>query len=320
MKIIKLLWFVLMASVFVLGSCSEDESVEQDSQIDEKEDNGKVDENDEKDEDNEEGDQPTLVLSFSRDNNQLIADFKGIDTTTYHWRITGEVLQADSIVENDGVGHEGDNVFNLDNLEPGTYEACIIANIQGKTKPATFCKEVKIEEEDKTLCKALSFNKEVGIGGTFLLVENPQSVAYNWTVDGELIKDYPEHGITLNQFLEAGKTYEICVFSEDANCPNGNKSCETIKVEAPQSQCDIFNLININNSIVSSRTYGILDINPGDIEWTIDGKTIVLADELKRSINLGEFVQRPGNYKICITANSQECGELSDCLTVAFEQ
>ncbi|MDH7444266.1 hypothetical protein [Aquimarina sp. 2201CG14-23] len=261
-------------------------------------------------------------LAYSREGDYLIADFEGIDTLGFYaWQVTGEPLDNESIIENEGLDFQGDNKFLLTNLQPGTYTICLISESTTCTQAEPFCKEIVVENTNNETCPDLSFIVE----GTLMFANFSgidQLGVYTWYVNGQLVETEDLQNQDRDNMLDLDSynpgTYTVCIKAETTDCPNGTEFCVEVVIPEPQSiDCSVFDVINYKDTIAIATALSITDIDPNSIIWTIDGTAITPITP--RVARLQDHVNQSGTYEICYKAVSQTCGTLEKCITIDYQ-
>ncbi|TRX61388.1 hypothetical protein FNH22_04855 [Fulvivirga sp. M361] len=155
------------------------------------------------------------------------ADFPGINTLpSYDWFIDG------NFVESDGVIHQGDNQL-TETFTPGEHEICIKAQTPDCALGTSFCRQLTVKDP----CPQLSFVKE-GQERFFTFTADfaeKDEIIYEWriSINNDPITSEVEgpDGDNMLSFQFNPGTYEICLFTETEECPQGTSFCIDLVVE-----------------------------------------------------------------------------------------
>ncbi len=254
-------------------------------------------------------------LSFTQEGEELLANFEGIDTLEFYaWNITGEPLGEETITENEGINNQGDNTFSLENLEPGTYNICLVSENANCTI-ADFCKEIIIEEDNgNDSCPDLKYTKE----GEYLFAdfEGIDTIEfYAWNISGEslgnevIIENEGTDNQGDNKFsldsLQPG-IYEICLVSENVSC-TFTEYCEEIVIEKDEDNCPELDFFS-EGSVAVARFPGLNDV--AVYEWFVNDELVETEDiNQGRDNELDLRSYTPGTYNVCIKATTEDCSQ-----------
>ncbi|WP_299214480.1 hypothetical protein [uncultured Aquimarina sp.] len=270
----------------------------------------------------EEGNESCPNLAFTREGEYLIADFEGIaNLGFYAWKITGEVLGNETLIENEGLDFQGDNKFLLSTLQAGKYTICLISESPTCTQAEPFCKEIEVGDTNNGSCPELKFIEE----GTLMFASFPgidQLSVYEWFVDGQLVETENSQNQERDDLLDLSSynpgTYTVCIKAETNDCPNGVEFCIDVVIPEPQAiDCTVFDVVNYEDKIAIATTLSITDIDPNSVIWTIDGA--VITPITPRVARLQDHVNQSGTYEICYKAVSQTCGDLEKCIEIDYQ-
>lgn len=179
---------------------------------------------------------PDLLFEAEQDGNSYAyyfypAAFEGMDDTQLEWFINGNY-----------VGSSPDNPHNnpfywqLDG--PGEYEVCLMIETPDCPEGTSFCKVIVVEDNNAT-CPELFFAYEqegTTPGYNFYAdFEGMNDISYVWIINGDVVDSENigtnERDNYLYYQFGAG-TYEICIQSQMADCPNGLvQYCKTLVVD-----------------------------------------------------------------------------------------
>jgi len=264
------------------------------------------------------------TLKYEQDGDYLIANFEGVETIAFYaWQVTGEQLDNETIIENEGVDFQGDNKFSLKDLKPGMYTICLISESPTCTQAEPFCKDIEVKNDNSNeSCPELKFIVE----GTILFANFSgidQLGVYEWFVDGQSVEiEDLQNQDRDDSFDLSGYnpgTYSVCIKAETADCPNGVEFCVDVVVPEPQQiDCTKFDLINSRDKVVGVNKPTITDIDPDSVVWTLDGN--VITPITPRVARLKDHVTQDGTYEICYKSVSQTCGVLEKCVQVNYKQ
>ncbi len=179
---------------------------------------------------------PTEVYFATQDKGDNLylftADFEGKSDIPYKWYINDEIVDKENFD-----GYENDHQLLWD-FEPGTYDICIVTDIDG-CESVEFCEQLVIEEQGTT-CVDISFTAvkdENAPAYTFTAdFTGKDDVTYIWAVyinDDYQGGEVREAGSTDDhefywQF-ESGVQYEVCL-KQDGGCID-KQVCEVFSVE-----------------------------------------------------------------------------------------
>ncbi len=266
-------------------------------------------------------------LKYERDGDYLIADFDGIDTLEFYaWRVTGEPLGNETIIENEGTDNQGDNKFSLKNLQPGVYDICLISEGPNCTNAEPYCREIKIEDGNTNdSCPDLSFIVEGQmLFANFAGIDQLQ--VYKWFVDGQLVETEDLQNQDRDDLLDLSSynpgTYKVCIKAETNDCPNGVEFCVDVEIPTPQPvDCSVFDIIYFatsNAEFVGAKVISI-GVDPNTVVWSIDGNQVTPTSATGHILILQDHLTQVGKYEVCYKAESQSCGTLEKCIEIDFK-
>ncbi|WP_299247900.1 hypothetical protein [uncultured Aquimarina sp.] len=251
-------------------------------------------------------------LKFTRDGDYLFADFEGIDTLEFYaWRVSGETLGNETIIENEGTNNQGDNKFSLTNLEQGTYSICLISESPTCTN-TEYCEEITIDGDGQDSCPDLSISSEGSIVVATISGTNDIDL-FKWYVNNQLLaaEDLQVQGgtVTLDLSDYNPGSYEVCVKFNSNDCSQGIEACVSAQVTDDNNggdDCPDLSFIE-EGTLMFANFSGIdqLDV----YEWFVDG-TLVETESLQsqdRDNKLDLSSYNPGTYTVCIKAETNEC-------------
>lgn len=156
--------------------------------------------------------------------------FDGIDDTVLSWFVNGDFVGTSPEFP-----HNNPFYWQFDG--PGSYEVCVMVETPDCPNGASFCKVIEIEDT-ATDCPELFFEYEQE-GDTpgynfYASFEGMNDVSYEWMINGdvvdtEMVDSNDRDDYMYTQFSPG--TYEICIFTETPDCPNGTSYCKTLVIE-----------------------------------------------------------------------------------------
>ncbi|WP_147406113.1 hypothetical protein [Aquimarina sp. BL5] len=266
-------------------------------------------------------------LAFTREGEYLIADFEGIaDLGFYAWKITGEVLGNETLIENEGLDFQGDNKFLLSTLEAGKYTVCLISESPTCTQAEPFCKEIEVGDTNNGSCPDLSFIEE----GTLMFANFSgidQLDVYEWFVNGTLVETESLQSQDRDDKLDLSSynpgTYTVCIKAETNECPNGTEFCRDIVIPEPEPvDCSVFKLEYFETNtaeFVNANGVILFGLDNNSVVWEIDGNQVTPTTATGHFLILQDHLTQTGRYEICYKAESSECGSLQECIQVDFQ-
>lgn len=175
---------------------------------------------------------PDLFFNVRQENDRLYiftADFPQINTLpSYDWFVNGE------FVESDGPVNQGDNQL-TETFPPGVYEVCIKAQPTDCALGTEFCQEIVVEDP----CPDLFFKiEQEGNTPSYTFIADfaeKDELIYEWRLfsNGEPIASEVEQpgGDNLFFFQFAPGVYDICIFTETVECPQGAEFCKELVID-----------------------------------------------------------------------------------------
>ncbi|MGK0390920.1 MAG: hypothetical protein ACI94Y_003680 [Maribacter sp.] len=174
-------------------------------------------------------------------------------------------------------------------------------------------------------CPELAFTYSNEVNDYYFEADFPEIETlfwYGWTINGEVAE---EEGTTVNgdnlfetSFSTAG-SYEVCIFTETPDCPEGTEYCETIVVESdstPPTGCPEMSLVYTESP--SEHQFAVSfpnEDNSDQVFWTVNGAYV--GDGLIYAVDFST----PGAYEICAGIETPDCPEgVFACHTVVVEE
>jgi len=208
------------------------------------------------------------------------------------------------------------------------------------------CEEDDISSEKK--CSGLSFEAEIienqdskNVEYKFEaseIIEEDAVVVYEWKINGESIATGTpnEPKRILNYIFERNGSFEVCVFVETPNCPNGVRICKNIKIEglekgepgSVETKCDdlSFDLERVENQNSKNIEYKfeaseiIEDNAVVGYEWSIDGEFFVLAKANQSNRIINYAFEKNGSFEVCVHTETPDCPKgVKTCKTLKIE-
>jgi len=208
------------------------------------------------------------------------------------------------------------------------------------------------EEDEATpdaKCSDLSFESEIienqepkNVAYKFEaseIIEEDAVVSYEWEIDGKSVAigtaNDPKR--ILNYKFEANGSFEICVATETPECPEGVKTCKTIKIEGLENdkpevvestKCSdlIFAAEVIENQEPQNVKYKFeaSEIIEEDAvvayEWKIDGKSISAGSAKDSQRTLYHKFEANGSFEVCVATETPNCPQgVEFCKTIKVE-
>ncbi|TPN85296.1 hypothetical protein [Aquimarina algicola] len=266
------------------------------------------------------------TLKYTREGDNLIADFEGIDTIKFYaWQITGGPLGNETIIENEGADFEGDDKYSLANLQSGTYTICLISESPTCTQAEPFCKEIEVRNNTNPLCPKLSFITE----GSLLFANFPginSLDSYEWRVDGQVVETESLQNQDRDNSLDLSSyqpgTYSVCLFAETPDCPNGIEYCADVIIPEPvQVDCSVFDVIYASfgtNEYVGVKVTS-LGIDRNSVVWKINGNQVNHTSFTGNILILKDHLTQAGRYEICYKGETSSCGTVEKCINIDFQ-
>lgn len=209
------------------------------------------------------------------------------------------------------------------------------------------CEEDEVETE-KT-CEDLSFDTQIvenqnskDVEYKFEaseIIEEDAVVVYEWSIDGESIAigtaDEPQR--IFNFKFEANGSFEVCVATETPDCPQGVKTCKTIKIEGLENdkpeivgstKCsDLrFEAEIIENQEPQNVKYMFeaSEIVEKDAviayEWMIDGEFITMAGANESNRTINHLFENNGTFEVCVLVETPNCPKgVESCKMITVE-
>ncbi|GAA4276334.1 hypothetical protein [Aquimarina mytili] len=144
---------------------------------------------------------------------------------------------------------------------------------------------------------------------------NIEETAYEWfvndsLVDSELILDDRDNMYV--GFFEPG-IYNICIFSETPECPEGTSYCKTLRVGVTNPACPELKFITRTDTLPSGKVNykfiadfeGIEEVSYG---WFINGDLVEDSAPGEDNYLRWDF-EKPGVYEVCIKTETPDCPE-----------
>ena len=153
--------------------------------------------------------------------------FSGIENTTITWTVNEDVVGTT-------MGHDNPFYFQF---APGRYEVCMLIETPNCPEGVRFCKVIEIAENNAG-CPDLFFEMQQE-GDTpgynfYASFDGMDTTSFEWTINGEVVDreilDSGEKDNYMYYQFGAG-TYEICIFAETPDCPQGTSYCKTLVIE-----------------------------------------------------------------------------------------
>ncbi len=285
MKLLKPFTLIsLIASVFILESCQEDEP------------------------------NPCPDVLFTID----------IDSTDYSYTITAEGIENlvyawfvnDHIVDSVGIGDSIDHTFDFE-LVPGTYEVCIKAESIDCNKILEFCQEVIIPDASDRNCLGLEFDFEKRSDHLFEFTaafEGINDLEYTWYVDGDSLKT-ESLGSDRTHLLERefdGGIHSICIVAYSETC-GLVEFCK--EIYAGEGDCPA---LHFETEKMEDNKYLFVADFAGKEEvqykWFI-GDEIVDVENFEGQLtdHKLKWTFEPGEYYVCIVVETDRCEEVVFC-------
>lgn len=251
-------------------------------------------------------------LKFTRDGDYLFADFEGIDTLEFYaWQLSGEPLGNETITENEGADHQGDNKFSLADLQDGTYTICLISESPTCTS-VEYCEDITIDSDGQDSCPDVSLIAEGNIVTTTIDGVNDLD-GFTWYVNNQSIAegDLQVQGTTVTIDLSNYNpaSYEVCVKYSSSDCSQGIELCATVQVTDDNNDgddCpDVSFIVEGTSMFANFPGIDQLDV----YEWFVDGQ-LVETESLQnqdRDDMLDISSYNPGTYTVCIKAETADC-------------
>jgi len=263
-------------------------------------------------------------LSFTQDQNIVIADFEGInELEVYEWFVDGELAETEDL------GNDRDNKLDLTSYNAGEYNVCLKAETPDCAQGTEFCMAVVVSESNPSDddCPDLSFIEE----GPILFANFPgidQLQVYEWHVDGQLVESEDLQSQDRDDLLDINAfgpgTYNVCLKAETPDCAQGTEFCMDITIPEPQPvDCSAFGLryleSNSGREFVDAMGAILLNVDRDTVVWKIDGNEVTSITPTGHFIILERHLTQPGKYEVCYTSESKDCGKLEECLEVDFK-
>jgi hypothetical protein len=203
------------------------------------------------------------------------------------------------------------------NNEPGTYNYCVVAVING-SQSEQVCIVIVIEEEEIECNPITNLNDNVNENNVTLSWNAPaDSDTYTYKVyrNGSFITNTSNTTFTQSN-LEVG-SYNYCVEANKANCV-AEQVCVNVTIEEEEIECNPITNLNANvnennvtlswNAPADSDTYTYKIYRNGNYITTISNTTFAQN-------NLDA-----GNYNYCVEANKANCIAEQVCVNVTIEE
>ena len=248
----------------------------------------------------------------------------GATESSYSWYIDGEFIET-------GLQGDKNEFLTYEFSENGTYKVCVLVETPECPLGVEYCEEIIIDGIEEITC-TLDFETifiETGdtsiqkiVFEAFGSVSNSDA-NYFWKIN-DVIKD-GENNTRLEYIFSDNGTYEVCIFTETPECPNGVEFCQEIIVDnIIEDTRPVFNITvstpiqdptNCNFNLIYDYTISdenankyILEANAidqnltdSDYEWSINDTFI----------NSGKIVDyeftEVGEYTICVSVETPDC-------------
>uniref|UniRef100_UPI000550B519 hypothetical protein n=1 Tax=Aquimarina pacifica TaxID=1296415 RepID=UPI000550B519 len=177
------------------------------------------------------------------------------------------------------------------------------------------CEENDDESNENEACELSylrTFIQDTDGSTSVILFESTEltsesDVKYFWSVDGIAQED---HDTTLEYTFTENGEYEVCIFAETPECPNGVEYCDTITIEyiSDEIRCEISHtntvIQNTNNSTSVILFESTELISEYDVKyfWSVDG---IFQEDHDTTLEY-TFTEN-GEYEVCISTETPEC-------------
>lgn len=247
-------------------------------------------------------------LKFTRDGEYLFADFDGVETLEFYaWQVSGEPLENDVIIENEGTNNQGDNKFSLADLKTGTYTVCLLSESATCTS-TTYCEDIVISTDEQDDCPEVSHISEANIVTTTITGVNNLD-DFTWFVNDQSLSnaDLMTQGTTVTVDLSNYNpgTYEVCVKYTSNTCTQQLELCTTVQVTDDNGgdACPDLSFI-IEGNILFASFPGIDQLE--EYKWFVDGQLVETenSQNQNRDNTLDISTYNPGTYMVCIISEA----------------
>lgn len=248
----------------------------------------------------------TLIINDSTNEADYIFEASGLESKndiTYSWTIDGENTDETS------------NVLNYVFIENGTYTVCILTETPECPSGVESCQEIIVDSlpESTDECPEISFEALIQNDGySFQASNQPDSVTANyvWSIDNEYIEgnffDGSNNEYFAHNFTENG-TYNVCVFIETPECPNGIEYCEDVIIDTIDECPEVTFEYVLQNSIYTFMASTSTEFD-SRYSWSVNGEFIDNnAVEIEDSKNFTYDFPENGIYNICVSIETPEC-------------
>ncbi|MFY0598544.1 MAG: hypothetical protein JXR03_02655 [Cyclobacteriaceae bacterium] len=198
------------------------------------------------------------------------ATFEGREDIKYKWWIDDDLVDYENY-EDKETDHKLYYQFN-----PGTYQVCMVAYESDLCEEVEYCKEITIEG-DKT-CENLYFKETRTDDGNWKFIADFEGIEklewYGWYIDGELIENegtlHDGDNYLYHDFTEEG-VYEVCLFTETEDCPEGAEYCESVEVKFGSNDCAdiLFDAERDGENLAYFFTANFEGRDDVDYKWTV---------------------------------------------------
>lgn len=246
----------------------------------------------------------------------------GATESKYSWYINDEFIQT-------GLEGDKDQFLTYEFTENGTYRICVAIETPGCATGTEYCEDLIIDDIEEITCildfetifvqtDDTSIQKVVFEG--FGSVSNTE-VTYLWEINDV---QQNENSDRLEYIFTENGTYQICIFTETPECPNGVEFCEDVIIDNIVETRPVFNIIvdnpvqdptncnfdliyeyvvsngNENKYLLEANAFD-QNLTDGDYSWYINNDFINTGKVFEY-----EFID-VGEYTICVKVETPEC-------------